>query len=117
MDSETSGAEELSLAQRKSMRSLRRQNEKILNDEEDDSEGVGDPTVTEASLRRSDRRHGSGAAPAGEEADTESGVDKHDSEEEEVEEEVAEDETNEGPRLTRRSSGRQRGGVISEPDD
>ena len=128
MDSETSGAEELSLAQRKSMRSMRRQNEKILNDEEDDSEGVGDPTVTEASLRRSSRRRGSGAAPAGEEADTESGVEKHDSEEEEVEEEeadvdaeeeeeVAEEETKECPRLTRRSSGRQRGVVISEPDD
>ena len=36
MDSETSGAEELSLATRKSMRSMRRQNEMILNDEEED---------------------------------------------------------------------------------
>ena len=125
MDSETSGAEELSLAQRKSMR--RRTSAKILNDEDDDSEGVGDPTVTESSLRRSSRRGATEAAPAGEEADTESGVEKQDSDEveeeeegvdqeAEEEEEVAMDESKEGPRLTRRSSGRLRGKVISEPE-
>ena len=113
MDSETSGGmEELSLASRKSMRSMRRRKEEVNHEEEEDSEGVGDPTVTEASLRRSSRRRGSGAPPAGEEADTESGVDKQDSdeehdedmeEEEEEEEEAAVEETR---RQTRRTSGR-----------
>ena len=109
MDSETSGGmEELSLASRKSMRSMRRRKEEVNHEEEEDSEGVGDPTVTEASLRRSSRRRGSGAPPAGEEADTESGVDKQDSDEEqdedmEEEEEAAVEETR---RQTRRTSGR-----------
>ena len=89
MESETSGVEELSLATRKNMRSRRRK-EDVSQEEEEDSEGVGDPTVTEASLRRSSRRHGSGpvAPPGGDEADTESGHEKHDSDEEDQEEDL-----------------------------
>ena len=54
MDSETSGVEDLSLTTRRSMR-----RQKDVENEEEESEGEGDPTVTEASLRRS-RRQGAG---------------------------------------------------------
>merc|ERR1712130_167167 len=77
MDSETSGAEELSLGAR--MRNARKaQNEK----QEEESDGEGDPTVTEASVRRSSRRRQRNTE-GGDGADTESGVEKQDSEEEE----------------------------------
>ena len=54
MDSETSGVEDLSLTTRRSMR-----RQKDVENEEEESEGECDPTVTEASLRRS-RRQGAG---------------------------------------------------------
>ena len=79
MDSETSGAEELSLGTRK--RNLRNAQ---AEDQEEESDGEGDPTVTEASVRRSSRRRQRNTE-GGDEADTESGVEKQDSDEEEEE--------------------------------
>ena len=80
--------EELTISTR---RSRRRRLEEADQEDEEDSEGVGDPTVTESSLRRSTRRNAAELI-GGEEADTESGVDKQDDSDDQADADVEEGE-------------------------
>ena len=69
----SSGGEELSLGARKrNLRAARKESkeeEENEENEEEDEDGAGDPTVTEASVRRSSRRRLQSEGEAGEKAD------------------------------------------------
>ena len=106
----SSGGEELSLGARKrSLRAARKEEkeEEEEENEEEDEEGAGDPTVTEASVRRSSRRRLQSEGEAGEEADTESGVEKEQTGDNDTEEE----------QTVRRSSRRRIIAASSEEDE
>ena len=114
--------EELTLStQRRSSR--RRRQEEADQEDEEDSEGVGDPTVTESSLKRATRRNAAAVA-GGEEADTESGVEKHEDSDEQAEADVEEgeyveekDESVTERRTERRTSKRLTNSMVSSADE
>merc|ERR1719192_1760320 len=107
----SSGGEELSLGARKrnlrAARKEQKEEEEEEGNEEEDDEDAGDPTVTEASVRRSSRRRLQSEGEAGEEADTESGVEK---------EQTGDNDTEEEETPVRRSS-RRRILAASEEDE
>merc|ERR1719357_1700314 len=107
----SSGGEELSLGARKrnlrAARKEQKEEEEAEEENEEDDEDAGDPTVTEASVRRSSRSRLQSEGEAGEEADTESGVEK---------EQTGDNDTEEEETPVRRSS-RRRLAASSEEED